>query len=135
MWQVLISHIYTPSKIFTLKLYFLLNHTIYKNLSVRHGLAVCGCMRVCDTSLEPPRPPYERLIGRIRFARTARPQCAKMSFLLHKAPLTTGLRLITLIWVTDNLNKISLPLHRTPAVREICVFYYIRHLLMTVLTI
>ena len=49
--------------------------------------AVCGCMRVCDTSLEPPRPPYERLIGRIRFARTGRPQCAKMCFLLHKALL------------------------------------------------
>ena len=111
------------------------NHTIYKNLSVKSGWAVCGCMRVCDTSLEPPRPPYERLIGRIRFARTARPQCAKMCFLLHKAPLTTGLRLVTLIWVTDNLNKISLPLHRTPAVRDICVFYYIRHLLMTVLTL
>ena len=37
-------------------------HTIYKNDFVLSISAVCGCMRVCDTSLELPRPPYERMI-------------------------------------------------------------------------
>ena len=49
--------------------------------------AVCECMRVCDTSLEPSWPPYECLIRGTRFARVARPQCTKMCFLLHKAPI------------------------------------------------
>ena len=38
----------------------------------------------CDTSLEPPRLPYDQVMGTNRFARAARPQCAKMCFLLHK---------------------------------------------------
>ena len=50
-------------------------------------LAVCGSMRVCDTSLEPSWTPYERMIGRFCAARAARPQYAKMRFLLHKAAL------------------------------------------------
>ena len=49
-----------------------LYHTIYKNDFVLCRWAVCGCMRVCDTSLEPPRPPYERLMGRVCFACSAR---------------------------------------------------------------
>ena len=67
-----------------------LYHTIYKNLSVKNGLAVCGCMRVCDIPLEPPWPPYERLIGRTRFACAARPQCTKMCFYYIRHQLTTG---------------------------------------------
>ena len=55
-------------------------HTIYKYQSVRSRSAVCGCMRVCNTSLEPPRPPYERLMDARPLARAARPQCAKMCF-------------------------------------------------------
>ena len=81
-------------------------------------------MRACDGSLEPSCYKNDHVMGNFRFARSARPQCAKMCFLLHKAPLTTGLRLVTLIWVTYNLK-----------IREICVFYYIRHLLMTVLSL
>ena len=60
------------------------NHTIYKNYFVSGFWAVCGCMRVWNTSLEPLRHPYERMIVRFRFARAARPQRAKTSFLLHK---------------------------------------------------
>ena len=60
------------------------NHTIYKNHFVSRVSAVCGCMRVCNASLEPPQHPYERMIVRFRFARAARPQRAKTLFLLHK---------------------------------------------------
>ena len=62
-------------------------HTIYKNHFVGIRWAVCGCVRVCNTSLKPSRPPYERMMEAIRFARAARPQCAKMWFLLHKTAL------------------------------------------------
>ena len=41
-------------------------------------------MRACDTSLEPPRLPYDQVMEQNRFARAARPQRAKMCFLLHK---------------------------------------------------
>ena len=48
-------------------------HTIYKYGFVKDGWAVCGCMRVCDTSLEPPWPPYEDMIGGNCLARAVRP--------------------------------------------------------------
>ena len=48
-------------------------------------VALCGCMQVCNTTLEPSWPQYERMIGGLRFACAARPQYAKMWFLLHKA--------------------------------------------------
>ena len=48
---------------------------------------MCGSMRVCNTSLELHWPSYEYLIGGNRFARTARPQCVKMCYLLHKVAL------------------------------------------------
>ena len=64
-----------------------LNHTIYKNHFVVCLMAVCGCMRVCDTSLEPSWTPYERIIGAFCELRAARPQFAKMRFLLHKAAI------------------------------------------------
>ena len=70
-----LQHQQLPAEFTTI---FSLNHTIYKNHFVKHGLAVCGSMRVCDTSLEPSWSPYERMIGAFRFARAARPQCAKM---------------------------------------------------------
>ena len=41
-------------------------------------------MRACDTSLEPPRLPYDQVMEQNRFARAVRPQRAKMCFLLHK---------------------------------------------------
>ena len=40
----------------------------------------------CDISLEPPWLPYEQSMGENRFACAARPQCAKMCFLLYKLP-------------------------------------------------
>ena len=58
-------------------------HTIYKYLSVVDFWAVCGCMRVCDTSLEPSRHPHERMPDARAPARAARPHLAKMTFLLH----------------------------------------------------
>ena len=39
------------------------HHTIYKNLSVTGNWAVCGCVRVCDTSLDSPWHPHERMPG------------------------------------------------------------------------
>ena len=53
-------------------------HTIYKNHFVLCNWDVCGCMWVCDTSSEPPRPPYERMMEARPLARAARPQRAKM---------------------------------------------------------
>ena len=47
--------------------------------------AVCGCVRVCDTSLEPSRHPHERTPDACAPAAAARPQMAKMCFLLHKS--------------------------------------------------
>ena len=41
---------------------------------------MCGCMRVCDTSLEPSWHPHERMIGARAPARAARPQNGKMCF-------------------------------------------------------
>ena len=46
-------------------------------------------MRACDTSLEPSRLPYDQVMETNRFARAARPQCAKMCFLLHKVALNS----------------------------------------------
>ena len=43
----------------------------------------------CDSSLEPSWLPYEPSMGEIRFARAARPQRAKLCFLLHKAALNS----------------------------------------------
>ena len=62
--------------------YFAVNrhHTIYKYPSVRSFLGVCGCMRVCDTSLEPSWHPHERPPAGQAPARAARPQLAKMCF-------------------------------------------------------
>ena len=45
------------------------HHTIYKNHFVRGFWAVCGCVRVCDMSLEPSRPPDEDLISARLLAR------------------------------------------------------------------
>ena len=67
--------------------YVLMYHTIYKNLSVLRFWAVCGCVRVCDTSLEPSWHPHKRMPGALAPACAARPQLAKMCFLLHKAAL------------------------------------------------
>ena len=43
-------------------------YTSYKNHFVKDAWAVCGSMRVCHSSLESPRPPYERMIGGFHFA-------------------------------------------------------------------
>ena len=69
------------------------NHTIYKNHFVRRFWAVCGCVRVCDMSLEPSRPPDEDLIGARLLARAARPQCVKMHFYYISSHVTAVLRL------------------------------------------
>ena len=34
----------------------------------------------CDISFEPHRPPYEQVMGEIRFARAVRPQRVKLCF-------------------------------------------------------
>ena len=47
---------------------------------------MCGLMRACDSSLEPSCYKNDQVMEEIRFARAARPQCAKMC-LLHKAVL------------------------------------------------
>ena len=47
--------------------------------------AVCGLMRVCDTSLELSWHPHERMPAARAPACAARPQMAKMCFLLHKS--------------------------------------------------
>ena len=52
---------------------------------------VCGLMRACDSSLEPSCYKNDHVMEEIRFARAARPQCAKMCFLLHKAVLNLRL--------------------------------------------
>ena len=65
----------------------MLYHTINKNHFVKSRWAVCGCMRVCDTSLEPYCHKNDHVINLFWFARAARPQCAKMCFLLYKAVL------------------------------------------------
>ena len=44
-------------------------------------------MRACDGSLEPSCYKNDHVMGTFRFARAARPQCAKMCFLLQKAAL------------------------------------------------
>ena len=41
-------------------------------------------MRACDGSLEPSWHKNDGSMENFRFARAARPQCAKMCFLLHK---------------------------------------------------
>ena len=52
----------------------------------RSLLAVCGCMRVCDISLELSWSPHEHMIGGLSFARTVRPQGTKTCFLLSVRP-------------------------------------------------
>ena len=55
--------------------YKLLYIILYKNILVWVGSGgVCGCVRVCDTSLEPSRPPHERTSAARTPARAARPQ-------------------------------------------------------------
>ena len=46
-----------------------------------------GWIWACDSSLEPPRPPYEHMMAARAPACAARPQCAKLCFLLHKVAL------------------------------------------------
>ena len=61
---------------------------LYNNkCNVRSVLDVRGLMWACDSSLEPSCYKNDHVMEEIRFARAARPQCAKMGFLLHKAVL------------------------------------------------
>ena len=55
----------------------------------RHGAVLddCGPILACDSSLEPPRPQNEHMMDARAPARAARPQWAKMCFLLHKVVL------------------------------------------------
>ena len=81
---------------------------------------MCGCMRVCDISLEPPWPPYERMIGGIRFAR---PQYVKMCFLLYKVPLNDDYETQSLnisYRYSQKMSIVYLRMHRAPAVRPQC---------------
>ena len=68
-------------------LFFPIYHTMYKNHFVRVIWAMCGCVRVCDMSLEPSRPTNEHMMDARAPAGAVRPQCVKMCFLLHKAAL------------------------------------------------
>ena len=47
--------------------------------------AMCGCVRVYDTSLELSWHPHERMPAAQAPACGARPQMAEMCFLLHKS--------------------------------------------------
>jgi len=55
-------------------IYIIINVTL-RPVSVRFAR-----IWACDISFEPHRPPYEQVMGEIRFERAARPQRAKMSF-------------------------------------------------------
>ena len=75
------------------------HHTIYKNLSVTGNWAVCGCVRVCDTSLDSSWHPHERMPGA-----QARPYiCANIIGLLKTnvfyATLSSGKNKICLIGI------------------------------------
>ena len=79
---------------------------------------MCGCVRVCDTSLEPICPQSERMIVRFRFARAARPQHAKMLLLLHKTALSSHLESYHTIMLGGlGLYASRSPNERTPAAR------------------
>ena len=63
----------------------------------------------CDSSLEPSCHKNDRIMGEFRFALAARPQCAKMCFLLHKAPLNSCLEGCNANMIVDNLGKLTFP--------------------------
>ena len=94
-------------------------HTIYKYHFVVRFWVVCGCMRVCDTSLEPSRHPHERMPGARAPARAARLQMAKMCFLLHMAPPNDCFKTVCgCVRVCDtSLDPSRHPFKRTPAAR------------------
>ena len=66
-------------------------------------------MRACDGSLEPSWHKNDGSMENFRFARAARPQCAKMCFLLHKAPLNSCLEGCNANMIVDNLGKLTFP--------------------------
>ena len=69
---------------------YLLGYNIYIIINVRSG-GVCGRYAriwACDSSLEPSCHQNDHVMGENRLARTARPQCTKMCFLLHKTALS-----------------------------------------------
>ena len=85
---------------------------------------VCGCMRVCDTSLEPSWTPYERKAPALATTLRTRPQCSKMCFLLHKLACNGRFETQTLkksyIWYQNNdLANMGIDLSR--AARPQCV--------------
>ena len=68
-----------------------------------------GWIWACDSSLEPSCHKNDRIMGEFRFALAARPQCAKMCFLLHKAPLNSRLEGCNANMIVDNLGKLTFP--------------------------
>ena len=86
----------------------------YYNLYNNKCFVVClsaapELMRACDGSLEPSWHKNDGSMENFRFARAARPQCAKMCFLLHKAPLNSCLEGCNANMIVDNLGKLTFP--------------------------
>ena len=75
------------------------------------GCVLDGFERIwaCDGSLEPHWHKNDQGMNLFWFARAARPQCAKMCFLLHKAPLNSRLEGCNANMIVDNLGKLTFP--------------------------
>ena len=87
-----------------------------------------------NSSLEPPRIPYEQSMGNIRFARAARPQGTKLCFLLHKLTPNGYFEACINSMNCRSSRKIDFPkivicirCALRPQCSKIVFFYYISH--------